>query len=1234
MNNPPPIPDSEPTREWLNTGQWDQTRSRKKEHRLGDVSETMMLSASATKMLSAEITTFLGQSFPNGLPETLGYNQLRENVQLKLGPLVERWATAFNIRKDSPLLMTMFYDLVKNKNNEEKKKKNPTPRKTPTAESRIVSAKAGQSLTGSDVDEQQYSVSSPSIFKSAASPASIRHMSVSTIAPTQTPPSYDEKYAIIAVLCASDANSKTMYTFTLQDVQPPRTTTAALVTASPKVLKQLMLDWHSIEVRELVLEFRHNQGHICHGMSASKETPFKTLLLAAFTAREMPICFRAVVAQRHVAAPELIRAAAKRKHTQEENKSDSDSPPRVVQKKRKRLPLILSRETSMDSRPPEPASGLSDAAEQAPAPPKSTDSGLNDAADQTPAPPPKSTDLGLNDAAEQTPAPPPKSPSVVDLTGDDLNLYNEEGSTDPKQSAVAVAAVLEKLATVIQSDPSGSSRPEIVGGVLETADGQELNMEDWTFDFDLSEEGLTAEEANTARMASFQSLADSLRYCEHMEKAEWIDTCRLFKRAKFDDFSHFRLPGVLREVKHYQAMAVCWMLKQVPLALGGFVADQQGIGKTTEALILCYVVSQLSVLHTRLHDHPEKHLSSDALPGTKCPSSTTFAIPCVCEPDCPSFLKKWDPIGAQVVLVPPQTIANWQREFTETFNHNWAHVAKLQLVFGHDKLKPKIKHVSQFVSRIGVDDDGITSNLAATMVILTTRQSFLAQVHLPLSKPKWNKFWKRTTATPGRHYFFSNVVVDEAHENRNESSNQMFTKILRDCISPDTGSALFLLSGTPLEKGTGDLVPYIRWFEEAWKANPTSGYTGDNDAELLARMKHVRRMCSLESIIDLQTRIDGLYSVEASNRAAAGTQLATARHIIAQTISNIMIRRTLLSEFLDGQKILALPPIERRTCKLEPTGADLELIQKLEADVDASVQADYHRKMMQWRASGAKPRSKPVMPMQKYKTKIWDRRPAFVFPHLWRMREAGLFPNGWSVATLSAENVLAATDSFIVDNAGMLLKSSVRAQAIISIVKEMDADWDEYQVAVKAGAKNNTAKRSPKLLVLSAQPITALCTFVCLKHAFPSKDMRFYHSDLADKDRVAIRDAFQEEYKLDTTGNKLKDRMYKESPQIIVGTIQLLGTGVNLQRARSLVLTEPQFTSTATAQAEGRVHRFGQTEPVIVYKLTSDTIRSDRNLTHRVHFRTVLAELLQSEKTQGAAVSDDEDMDVNESGVC
>jgi hypothetical protein len=64
---------------------------------------------------------------------------------------------------------------------------------------------------------------------------------------------------------------------------------------------------------------------------------------------------------------------------------------------------------------------------------------------------------------------------------------------------------------------------------------------------------------------------------------------------------------------------------------------------------------------------------------------------------------------------------------------------------------------------------------------------------------------------------------------------------------------------------------------------------------------------------------------------------AAERSAWREAVRLVMIRWTLLSVFLNGQKILALPPIERCTCELELTGADLKLIQKLETDIDASV---------------------------------------------------------------------------------------------------------------------------------------------------------------------------------------------------------------------------------------------------------------------------------------------------------
>jgi hypothetical protein len=149
-------------------------------------------------------------------------------------------------------------------------------------------------------------------------------------------------------------------------------------------------------------------------------------------------------------------------------------------------------------------------------------------------------------------------------------------------------------------------------------------------------------------------------------------------------------------------------------------------------------------------------------------------------------------------------------------------------------------------------------------------------------------------------------------------------------------------------------------------------------------------------------------------------------------------------------------------------------------------------------------------------------------------------------------------------------------------------------------------------LVLSYQPITAACVFTCLVAKFPEKDIRHFHSDLdEERGRVPILEAFQDEVMLDTTGKPMGSAKRDFSPTILVGTIGLLGTGTNLQRAQTLFITEPQFTSTLTSQAEGRVHRFGQTGPVNVYNLTSDTIQSERDTTNRVHYRTSLAQLLE-----------------------
>jgi SNF2 family DNA or RNA helicase len=62
------------------------------------------------------------------------------------------------------------------------------------------------------------------------------------------------------------------------------------------------------------------------------------------------------------------------------------------------------------------------------------------------------------------------------------------------------------------------------------------------------------------------------------------------------------------------------------------------------------------------------------------------------------------------------------------------------------------------------------------------------------------------------------------------------------------------------------------------------------------------------------------------------------------------------------------------------------------------------------------------------------------------------------------------------------------------------------------------------------------------------------------------------------------------------------------------VLSEPQFTSTATAQAQGRLNRIGQTEEVNAYYLTSKEIKCEQNLARKIHVRSSIAEIRHAEK--------------------
>jgi SNF2 family DNA or RNA helicase len=151
-----------------------------------------------------------------------------------------------------------------------------------------------------------------------------------------------------------------------------------------------------------------------------------------------------------------------------------------------------------------------------------------------------------------------------------------------------------------------------------------------------------------------------------------------------------------------------------PLTLEGFLADEKGLGKTVQGLLFCYMASLLAYCHHSVATEPEKSGESE------CPMSKRLPFRCVCEPNCLAFLKKWHPLGAQLLVVPSTLLRNCVKDFRKMFDHQWRHPARLQLYYGHASLKPSAVHLREHAKNIRLADYGNIPDLATKHVILTT----------------------------------------------------------------------------------------------------------------------------------------------------------------------------------------------------------------------------------------------------------------------------------------------------------------------------------------------------------------------------------------------------------------------------------------------------------------------------------------------------------------------------------
>ena len=90
------------------------------------------------------------------------------------------------------------------------------------------------------------------------------------------------------------------------------------------------------------------------------------------------------------------------------------------------------------------------------------------------------------------------------------------------------------------------------------------------------------------------------------------------------------------------------------------------------------------------------------------------------------------------------------------------------------------------------------------------------------------------------------------------------------------------------------------------------------------------------------------------------------------------------------------------------------------------------------------------------------------------------------------------------------------------------------------------------------------------------------------KKREEAKAAFQLE-----TNPESGERLHAHEPDILIGLVRTMGTGLTLHRASVVIIMEPMYDPNLFLQIPKRAHRLGQTKEVWCYTIRTDTSIED-----------------------------------------
>jgi hypothetical protein len=752
-------------------------------------------------------------------------------------------------------------------------------------------------------------------------------------------------------------------------------------------------------------------------------------------------------------------------------------------------------------------------------------------------------------------------------------------------------------------------------------------------------------EGGDSHFNAFSTIFEESRVLEHMDPDMWQGTKAFYRINPPDPSAPVWIVRLKRSIYPYQLQGAYFMLLRWADFEGALLQDEQGLGKTTTAIVFAATFGWLAYLWDSYYRNKTAHLPTTRQFGERCPFAQLNMLPiaCPCEYTFPSLVKrKLARIavirGFQAFIVPPPVLTNWVREFQEVVDFQFRGSRTLgpfmepvfDLRVAHEiGARYDLAFTPTLAHRLLTDSTGRGAERASKYFVLTSSKSIPTRMLQPI-KDAWARKSRETNeAVPRLQYGCCTCFIDEMHTFRNPGLITDFLHNLGDrkpepefVDTPLYKGALFLLSGTPWERGPADMSIWMSWYRDRW------AYILDEFADgrhWLDDTADRDKRCSFSSIQAMHTGITTRSDKLLKTDSGAGDELRQLARDLLDFFTIFSIRRTAHTKWYNGQTLLALPPLNVRYTVVEPVSdAITARLNRAHDEKMREIQASYQERLARWRLFGRRLK-RPMPQITDVATMgMHGMRPLVSIPEFEALVEEKVL-GGY---TQAANPELFTTSSLnaLKPYASRMRQSSSRVQLILDRVRSICCG---PTVAVRR-EDDSVHQGTAKLVVLTAYPLVALATYIIIRRHIKSLDLRrpdgeplradyvLGHSTRKERDRIL--GGFNELLRRNNAGDFVCDA--RGTPQldqpngadIIISTIGVLGLGVNLQRSAYEIIMEPQLQHSATAQAVKRVHRLGQQHPTTVEILTSQMVQAERVVQDRRLLRERFAAMVQEAK--------------------